>query len=179
MSDSYKAVINKEMQDAVDKIAYLPFGLMIDKWRWDVFAGKITPDNYNAAWWDLRAKYQGIKPPVERTEANFDPGAKYHIPANTPYLRYFLARILQFQFHKALCEAAGHEGPLHTCSIYGSEEAGKKLQAMLAMGASKPWPDALEAITGSRQMDAGPMLEYFEPLMGYLEEQNEGRSCGW
>lgn len=179
VSDSDKAVINKQMQDALDKIAFLPFGLMIDKWRWDVFAGKITPENYNAAWWDLRAKYQGIKPPVERTEANFDPGAKYHIPANTPYLRYFLARILQFQFHKALCEAAGHEGPLHTCSIYGSKEAGKKLQAMLAMGASKPWPDALEAITGSRQMDAGPMLEYFEPLMGYLEEQNEGRTCGW
>lgn len=179
VSDSDKAVINKQMQDALDKIAFLPFGLMIDKWRWDVFAGKITPENYNAKWWELRAKYQGIEPPVERTEEHFDPGAKYHIPANTPYLRYFLARILQFQFHKALCDAAGHEGPLHTCSIYGSKEAGAKLQAMLEMGASKPWPDALEAITGSRQMDAGPMLEYFEPLMGYLEAQNEGRTCGW
>ena len=179
VSDDPKAVINKQMQDALDKIAFLPFGVMIDKWRWGVFSGKIKPENYNAAWWDLRREYQGIAPPVERSEADFDPGAKYHIPANTPYLRYFLARILQFQFHKALCDAAGHQGPLHTCSIYDSKEAGKKLQAMLEMGASKPWPDALEAVAGTRQMDAGPLLEYFEPLQGYLEEQNAGRTCGW
>jgi peptidyl-dipeptidase A len=179
VSTDDKAVLNKQMQDALDKIAFLPFGVMIDKWRWGVFSGKITPENYNAAWWDLRREYQGIAPPIARTEEDFDPGAKYHIPANTPYLRYFLARILQFQFHKALCEAAGHEGPLHTCSIYGSKEAGKKLQAMLEMGASKPWPDALEVVTGTRQMDAGPLIEYFQPLMAYLEEQNKGRTCGW
>ena len=179
VSDDPKAVVNKQMQDALDKIAFLPFGLLIDKWRWGVFNQDIKPEDYNAAWWKLRADYQGIMPPVERTEEDFDPGAKYHIPANTPYARYFLARILQFQFHKALCDAAGHEGPLHTCSIYGSKEAGKKLQAMLEMGASKPWPDALEAIAGTRKMDAGPMLEYFEPLTKYLEEQNKGRSCGW
>jgi len=179
VSDDPKAVVNKQMQDALDKIAFLPFGLLIDKWRWGVFSGDITPDRYNAAWWDLRREYQGIDAPVERTEADFDPGAKYHIPANTPYSRYFLARILQFQFHAALCKAAGHEGPLHTCSIFGSKEAGAKMETMLSMGASKPWPDALEAVTGTRTMDAGPMIEYFQPLMGYLEEQNEGRSCGW
>ena len=179
VSNSPEAVINKQMQDALDKIAFLPFGLLIDRWRWMVFAGAVTPENYNAAWWDLRRKYQGIDAPVPRSEANFDPGAKYHIPANTPYSRYFLARILQFQFHEALCKAAGHEGPLHECSIYGSKAAGDKLRTMLSMGASKPWPDALEAITGSRQMDAGPMIEYFAPLMSYLEKENEGRSCGW
>ncbi len=107
------------MKEALDKIAFLPFGKLIDQWRWDVFSGKIKPENYNAAWWKLREDYQGIKAPVERTEADFDPGAKYHIPANTPYVRYFTARILQFQFHKALCKAAGQEGPLHECSIYG------------------------------------------------------------
>jgi peptidyl-dipeptidase A len=179
ISDNEKGVINKQMQDALSKIAFLPFGKMIDQWRWDVFAGKIDAESYNAGWWELRKKYQGIVAPSERTEDLFDPGAKYHIPANTPYARYFLAHILQFQFHKAMCEAAGHEGPLHTCSVYGSKEAGAKLQAMLAMGASQPWPDALEKLTGTRKMDAAALIEYFTPLMKYLEEQNEGRTCGW
>ena len=178
-SDDPKAVINKQMQDALDKIAFLPFGLLIDKWRWGVFSGAIKPENYNAAWWQLREEYQGVQAPTQRSEEDFDPGAKYHIPANTPYARYFLARILQFQFHKALCETSGHEGPLHTCSIYGSKEAGAKMREMLAMGASKPWPDALEAVTGTRTMDATAMIEYFAPLMKWLEEQNAGRTCGW
>lgn len=179
VSENEKGVINKQMQDALAKIAFLPFGKLIDQWRWDVFSGKVSPDRYNAAWWELREKYQGVTAPVPRTEEHFDPGAKYHIPGNTPYARYFLAHILQFQFHKALCEAAGHEGPLHTCSIYGSEAAGEKLRAMLAMGASRPWPEALHALTGTREMDAAPLVEYFDPLMKYLEEQNKGQSCGW
>lgn len=178
-SEDPKAVINKQMAAGLEKIAFLPFGLLIDRWRWGVFSGAIKPEDYNAAWWKLRNEYQGVADPTKDGEADFDPGAKYHIPANTPYARYFLARILQFQFHQALCDAAGHEGPLHTCSIYGSKEAGAKLQAMLAMGASKPWPDALEAIAGTRTMDAGPMLEYFEPLAAYLAEQNKDRTCGW
>ena len=179
VSESDEAVINKQMQDALAKIMFLPFGKMIDQWRWDVFSGKVKPDQYNAHWWKLRAEYQGVMPPAERGEDSFDPGAKYHIPANTPYARYFLAHILQFQFHKAMCDAAGHEGPLHTCSVYGSKEAGEKLAAMLAMGSSKPWPDALEKLTGTREMDGAAVLEYFQPLMGYLETQNEGRTCGW
>lgn len=179
ISDNDKGVVNKQMQDALQKIAFLPFGKMIDQWRWDVFAGKTKPDSYNAAWWKLRAEYQGVAAPEARGEDTFDPGAKYHIPANTPYARYFLAHILQFQFHKAMCDAAGHEGPLHTCSIYNSKDAGKKLQAMLALGASKPWPDALEKITGTREMDASALIEYFGPLQAYLKEQNAGRKCGW
>ena len=167
------------LKSALDKIAFLPFGLLIDQWRWDVFSGETSPEEYNAAWWELRTKYQGIRPPVERTEADFDPGAKYHIPANTPYTRYFLARILQFQFHRALCEIAGNEGPLHRCSIYGSAEAGRRLGEMLAMGSSQPWPDALEALTGQRQIDATAIVDYFEPLAGWLEEQNSGQKCGW
>ena len=174
-----RAVINRQMQMALDGIAFLPFGKLIDEWRWGVFSGDITPENYNQAWWDLRTKYQGIAPAVERSEADFDPGAKYHIPANVPYSRYFLARILQFQFHRSLCETAGHEGELHACSIYNSEEAGEKLWNMLAAGASQPWQDTLEAMTGSREMDATAIIDYFAPLMGYLQEQNEGRSCGW
>jgi peptidyl-dipeptidase A len=174
-----KGIINVQMRDALDKIAFLPFGMMIDQWRWNVFAGKIKPEEYNRAWWDIRLKYQGIVPPVARSESDFDPGAKYHIPGNTSYLRYFLARILQFQFHRALCRAAGWKGPLHECSIYGNKAAGEKLRAMLALGASKPWAEALEAMTGEKQMDAGALLEYFAPLEGWLKEQNKGQQCGW
>jgi peptidyl-dipeptidase A len=174
-----KALINLQMKDALEKIAFLPFGKLIDQWRWDVFSGKTSPENYNAAWWTLRERYQGIQSPLARSEEDFDPGAKYHIPANVSYVRYFLARILQFQFHQALCQAAGHEGPLNECSIYGSKPAGAKLKAMLELGASKPWPDALEALTGTRQMDAGPILAYFKPLSDWLATQNQGKQCGW
>ncbi|UHQ56213.1 M2 family metallopeptidase [Microbulbifer sp. YPW16] len=167
------------MRQALDKIAFLPFGLLVDKWRWQVFSGEVDPSDYNKAWWELREDYQGIQPPVSRSEANFDPGAKYHIPGNTPYARYFLARIQQFQFHRALCEAAGHEGPLHRCSIYNNAAAGEKLRNMLAMGASKPWPDAMEALTGQRELDSSAIIDYFQPLMAYLEEQNQDRQCGW
>lgn len=159
------------LREALDKIAFLPFGIMIDKWRWRVFAGDITPDDYNASWWALRREYQGIAPPERRGEEEFDPGAKYHIAANVPYMRYFLARILQFQFHRALCEAAGLNGPLHRSSIYGSRAAGARLEKMLAMGRSRPWPEALEAICGTREMDAGAMLDYFAPLAQWLGQQ--------
>lgn len=167
------------MKQALDKVAFLPFGLLIDKWRWQVFSGEVKPENYNAAWWKLRREYQGVEAPVARSEADFDPGAKYHIPGNTPYMRYFLARILQFQFYKAACDQAGWKGPLHRCTFFGNKEMGAKFEAMLKLGASKPWPDALEAFTGSRQMDGGAMVEYFAPLQSWLEVQNKGRSCGW
>jgi peptidyl-dipeptidase A len=176
---SREAVINQQMKMALEKIAFLPFGKVIDEWRWQVFSGQVTPENYNAAWWALREKYQGVRPPVARTEADFDPGAKYHIPGNTPYTRYFLSFILQFQFHKALCEAAGHKGPLSECSIYGSEEAGRRFGAMLAKGASQPWQDTMYELTGTRQMDASAILEYFQPLRGWLKQQNKGQVCGW
>jgi peptidyl-dipeptidase A len=167
------------LKQAMDKIAFLPFGLLIDKWRWEVFSGQITPAQYNKAWWDLKAKYQGVAPPVERNEADFDPGAKYHIASNTPYVRYFMARILQFQFHRALCQAAGIQGPLHRCSIYKNKAAGERLNKMLSMGKSKPWPDALEAISRQRQMDATAILDYFAPLKKWLDEQNQGEKPGW
>ncbi|MFL5343378.1 MAG: M2 family metallopeptidase [Hyalangium sp.] len=174
-----KNLINLQMKDALDKVAFLPFGLLIDQWRWDIFAGKTSPKDYNKAWWALREKYQGVSAPVARSEQDFDPGAKYHVPANVPYTRYFLARILQFQFHKAMCEAAGYKGPLHECSVYGNKEAGKRLQAMLELGASKPWQDALFVMTGKREMDASPLIEYFAPLHQWLKAQNKGQTCGW
>jgi peptidyl-dipeptidase A len=175
-----RGLINVQMKAALEKVAFLPFGRMIDQWRWDVFSGKVKPSEYNTHWWALRRKYQGVAAPgAARGEDYFDPGAKYHIPANVPYMRYFLARILQFQFHRALCQAAGHQGPLHTCSIYGNKAAGAKLKAMLELGASKPWPDALEVLTGQRQMDATALLEYFAPLHAWLKEQNKGQQCGW
>jgi peptidyl-dipeptidase A len=164
---------------ALDKVAFLPFGLLIDQWRWKVFSGEIKPADYNAAWWEMREKYQGISPPVARSEADFDPGAKYHVPANVPYTRYFLARVLQFQFYRAMCREAGFTGPLYRCSFYGNKAAGAKLNAMLEMGQSKPWPDALYVLTGERQMDAGAMMEYFAPLKQWLDEQNKGKQVGW
>jgi peptidyl-dipeptidase A len=167
------------LRDALGKVAFLPFGLLVDQWRWGVFSGEISSDEYNAGWWAMREKYQGIRPPTERTEDLFDPGAKYHIPGNTPYSRYFLAHILQFQFHRAMCEMANHEGPLNRCTIYGSEEAGRRLNEMLEMGMSRPWPDALEALTGERELDATAIRDYFAPLQTWLDEQNENRSCGW
>lgn len=167
------------MQTALDKIAFLPFALTVDGWRWDVLSGETAPENYNTAWWDLRLKNQGLVPPGPRPADAFDPGAKYHIPGNTPYLRYFLSFIMQFQFHKAACEQAGWEGPLHRCSIYGNKEVGERFNAMLEAGASQPWPDTLEKFTGTRQMDGSAIIEYFDPLMVYLKEQNEGQACGW
>jgi peptidyl-dipeptidase A len=174
-----KATINAQMKLALDKITFLPWGKLVDNWRWKVMAGEIAPADYNAGWWKLRADYQGVAPPVARTEDDFDPGAKYHIPGNTPYTRYFLSFVLQFQFQKALCEAAGFKGPLHECDIYGNKVAGEKFMAMLKEGASKPWPETLEKLTGTRQMDATAIVEYFAPLMAYLKTQNEGRQCGW
>ncbi len=167
------------LRQAMDKVAFLPFGLLVDKWRWGVFSGKIPTDQYNKGWTDLRLQYQGIIPPVPRSEANFDPGAKYHIPGNTPYARYFLARILQFQFYKAACDIAKWKGPLHRCSFYGNKQVGARLNTMLAMGASKPWPDALQAFTGKREIDGTAMIAYFKPLMTFLQKENASAKCGW
>jgi len=167
------------MQQALAKVAFLPFGLLVDQWRWRVFNGDITADHYNTAWWQLRQQYQGLKAPTPRSEAHFDPGAKYHIAANTPFTRYFLAQILQFQFHRELCRTAGFTGPLHRCSIHNSAHAGEQLRQMMMMGASKPWPDALAVVANSRTMDATAMLDYFAPLHIWLDRQNQNRDCGW
>jgi peptidyl-dipeptidase A len=163
----------------LDRVALLPFALVVDQWRWKVFSGEIKPADYNKSWWELRRRYQGIAPPDARSEADFDPGAKYHVAANVPYARYFLAIILQYQFHRALCKEAGYTGPLHRCSIYGNKAAGAKLAKMLSMGASHPWPDALEALTGQSQMDATALLDYYAPLKKWLDEQNAGHNVGW
>jgi peptidyl-dipeptidase A len=167
------------MERALDGVAFLPFGLLMDRWRWQVFSGELTPDTYNEGWWELREQYQGVRAPVARRSDHFDPGGKFHIPNNVEYTRYFLAYILQYQFHRAACGMSGWDGPLHRCSIYGNEEVGSRFQAMLEMGMSRPWPDALEAFTGSREMDASAVVEYYAPLMEWLQEQNRNRQCGW
>ncbi len=167
------------LRKALEKVALLPFALLVDRWRWQVFSGETAPADYNTAWWDLVRKYQGVRPPVTRTEADFDPGAKFHIPANMPYARYFVAFILQFQIHRAFARQAGHEGPLHRYSVHGDTTAGKRLADMLAMGRSRPWPEALFALTGEREIDATALLEYFAPLERWLTEQNRGRPVGW
>ena len=167
------------MRSALDEVSFLPFGLLIDQWRWKVFSGEIPPTAYNQGWWELRRRYQGVMEPAARSEKDFDAAAKYHVPGNTPYTRYFLAEILQFQFHRALCQAAGQSGPLHRCSIYGNKAAGERLQDLLALGASRPWQEALKAATGQEQMDATAILDYYAPLKTWLDQQNRGRRCGW
>ena len=164
---------------ALDKIAFLPFALALDRWRWGVFSGEITPAHYNAAWWDLKHRYQGVVEPTARTEQDFDPGAKYHVAANVPYVRYFLARVLQFQFHRSWCRAAGWTGPLYRCSVYGNKAAGQQLARMLAAGQSRPWQDILADATGERQLDATAIVDYFEPLVAWLARQNQGKAVGW
>jgi len=176
---SREALINAQMRMALAKVSFLPFGLMIDRWRWGVFDGSITPDHYNQAWWELKAKYQGVAPASARGEEFFDPGAKYHVPGNTPYTRYFLSHILQFQFYKSLCEAAGQTGPLYECTFYGNPEAGRKFWTMLQHGSSQPWQATLKELTGSEQIDGGAVLEYFAPLQEWLKQQNQGKDCGW
>ncbi len=176
---SNEALINAQMRMALAKVSFLPFGLMIDRWRWGVFDGSIKPDSYNKAWWELKAKYQGVAPVSARGEEFFDPGAKYHVPGNTPYTRYFLSHILQFQFYKSLCDASGHKGPLYECSFYGNKEAGQKYWAMLGKGSSQPWQKTMKELTGGEKMDASAVLEYFAPLQAWLKQQNEGQSCGW
>jgi len=167
------------LKDALEGVAFLPFGLLVDQWRWKVFSGEISPGDYNKGWWELREKYQGVSAPLPRTEQDFDPGAKYHIPGNTPYTRYFLARILQYQFHRSLCETAGNDGPLNRCSIYGNKAAGDRLNKTLQVGLSRPWPEALEILTGQKSMDATAIIDYYAPLKGWLEQQNTGKTCGW
>ncbi|MBA8885481.1 M2 family metallopeptidase [Dokdonella fugitiva] len=174
-----KAVLNAQMKLALEKVAFLPFGLLIDKWRWGVFDGSIAADKYNEGWWQLRRKYQGLSSPVAAAPGDFDPGAKNHVPTNVPYMRYFLADILQFQFYRSLCDASGYKGPLSQCSIYGNKEAGAKYWKMLSQGAQQPWQQTLKELTGKEEMDASAIIDYFAPLYAWLQEQNKGKSCGW
>jgi peptidyl-dipeptidase A len=167
------ADIGNLLQRALAKVAFLPFGYSVDKWRWDVYSGKTKPADYDKSWWELREQYMGVKRPLPMQGDGFDAGAKYHVAADVPYARYFLAHLLQFQFHRALCREAGYTGPLHKCSIYGSEKAGKKLQAMLSMGTSKPWPEELKAVSGEDRIDGNALIEYFAPLKTWLDEQNK------
>jgi peptidyl-dipeptidase A len=167
------------MKMALDKIAFLPFGLMVDKWRWQVFDGSVDPAHYNDAWWALRLTYQGLVPPGPRPADAFDPGAKYHVAAGVPYARYFMAHIYEFQFQRAACAQAGWKGPLHRCSVYGQKAVGEKLQKMLALGQSQPWPETLKVFTGETRTDASAVADYFRPLDAWLTKQNKGEKCGW
>ena len=167
------------MKMALDKVAFIPFGLMVDQWRWKVYSGEVTPENYNTAWWELREKYQGVRAPIDRESNAFDPGAKYHVPGGVPYSRYFLAHIQQFEFHRALCEISGNTDPIHRCSIYNNKDAGTALNKVLEMGSSQPWQEAYKVLTGSEQMDATAILDYFAPLQTWLKEKNQGKQCGF
>ncbi|RWS27182.1 hypothetical protein B4U80_07684, partial [Leptotrombidium deliense] len=176
--NSKEALINYQLSMALQKIAFLPFAYIVDLWRWDVFAGKITVDNYNKKWWEYRIKYQGVSPPIKRSEHDFDPGAKYHVPADVPYVSYFVATFLQFQFHEALCKVA-KEAVLYECSIAGNKEAGAKLRNMLSYGSSIPWTRQLKQFTGAEKLSAKPILKYFEPLRIFLKKELKNEKIGW
>ena len=167
------------MKQALEGVVVVPWALMLDKWRSGVFNGEIDESNLNSSWWNLREYYQGISTSGERSEEYFDPGAKYHIPGNTPYTRYYLARIMQYQFHEALCKEMGFEGPLHECSIYGNKVAGEKIISTMALGESQPWQDTFENLTGSRKLSGKSILNYYAPLKDWLDDQNKDRTCGW
>ena len=177
--DATSDPISLLMQQALQGVVSVPWTLMLDKWRAGVFSGETSESQLNDSWWELREYYQGIGAPRERGADAFDPGAKYHIPGNTPYTRYYLAQILQYQFHESLCNQMGFEGPLHECSIYDNELAGKKLRAMLSLGQSQEWQVALEALTGTRSLSGKSMLNYYKPLKDWLDVQNTDRTCGW
>lgn len=173
-----EARINQLFLTALDKIVFLPFAFTMDKYRWALFRGQVPKDQWNCAFWKLRDEYSGIEPPVVRTEKDFDAPAKYHVSADVEYLRYLVSFIIQFQFYKSACIKAGQydptnpELPLDNCDIYGSKAAGDALHAMLSLGASKAWPDALEAFNGERTMTGKAIAEYFEPLRVWLEAEN-------
>uniref|UniRef100_A0A182LUT3 Angiotensin-converting enzyme n=1 Tax=Anopheles culicifacies TaxID=139723 RepID=A0A182LUT3_9DIPT len=179
--------LNQFYQAGLSKLVFLPFAYTLDKYRWEIFRGDVKPDHYNCKFWEMRSKYSGLEPPVERTESDFDAAAKYHVSADVEYLRYFVSYIVQFQFHRAACEKAGQyvkgdpEKTLNNCDIYQSAEAGNALKQMLAMGSSKPWPDAMEVLTGQRKMSADALIEYFQPLYDWLVKENKalGAFVGW
>lgn len=182
-----EAQINQLYRVGLSKLVFLPFAYTVDKYRWGIFRGEIKPEEYNCKFWKLREEFSGIEPPAVRTEEDLDAPAKYHVSADVEYLRYLVSFIVQFQFHKSACEKAGEFVPgdatktLQNCDIYQSKEAGNVFKAMLAMGSSKPWPDAMEVLTGQRKMDAGPLLEYFKPLNDWLVKKNKeiGAHIGW
>lgn len=178
-TNSMEQDMNFLYRQALDKVAFLPWSYIVDQWRWAVFNGTLTNNTWNAGWWSLRTKYQGVVPPVARSNTDFDPGAKYHIPNNMPYVRYFVAYILEFQFYQELCNAAGHTGPLHQCDFYQSKSAGTLLSNMLRIGAARPWKEALQIVTGQSSMNASAILTYFQPLMTWLQQQNQGQCFGW
>ncbi|KAH9396896.1 hypothetical protein TYRP_003196 [Tyrophagus putrescentiae] len=186
-ADVEKINLNYQMKMALDKVAFLPFAYVMDKWRWDVFGEVATTETaMNRRWWEYRLQYQGLSPPVadrKRNERDFDPGAKYHIPAGVEYVRYFASHVLQFQFYERMCKTVAGitEQNLYTCDFDGNKEAGAALMAMLAQGSSRSWPDILESFIGSRTMSLGSLNKYFKPLNDYLDKfiADKGIKVGW
>ncbi|CAH0729159.1 unnamed protein product, partial [Brenthis ino] len=185
--DDLESNINQLYKMILDKIVFLPFAYLLDLYRYGVFRGTTTESDYNCHFWKLREAFQGVEPPAPRSEADFDPAAKYHVSADVEYMRYYISFIIQFQFHRSLCQIAGEYSPgdsnklLSNCDIYRSTAAGNAFGKMLQLGSSKPWPDAMEVLTGQRRMDASGVLEYFEPLHEWLKAENErtGEYIGW
>ncbi|XP_034947061.1 angiotensin-converting enzyme-like [Chelonus insularis] len=178
--NDYETTINFLMLMALRKVVYLPFAYIVEQWRWRVFSDGVA--DMTAKWWELRLQYQGIIPPIPRIERDFDPGSKYHIPADIPYINYFVGVVIQFQLFESFCDISGHTGDLHTCDIYKSQEAGRLLSEILSLGSSSNWQEIIRIMTRGKmnRIDVNALLRYFEPLNEWLQQENRMEPIiGW
>ncbi|NWI33356.1 ACE2 enzyme, partial [Sula dactylatra] len=171
--------INFLLKQALTIVGTMPFTYMLEKWRWMVFRGEITKQEWMKRWWEMKREIVGVVEPVPHDETYCDPAVLFHVANDYSFIRYYTRTIYQFQFQEALCKAANHTGPLHTCDITNSKAAGQKLRQLLEFGRSKPWTQALENVTTDKHMNAMPLLHYFEPLYKWLQKNNSGRYIGW
>ncbi|NWW89629.1 ACE2 enzyme, partial [Rhynochetos jubatus] len=171
--------INFLLKQALTIVGTMPFTYMLEKWRWMVFRGEITKQEWTKRWWEMKREIVGVVEPVPHDETYCDPAVLFHVANDYSFIRYYTRTIFQFQFQEALCKAANHTGPLHTCDITNSTAAGQNLRQLLELGRSKPWTQALEGVTGEKYMNAAPLLHYFEPLYKWLQKNNSGRYIGW
>jgi peptidyl-dipeptidase A len=163
------------LKEALNYAVFIPWSagtmFMFEK---ELYYDDLAPEQWNKRWWELTAKYQGIAPPTPRGEEFCDAATKTHINDDpAAYYDYALSFVLLFQIHDHIAREILHEDP-HDTSYFGRKEVGAFLKSILEPGASVDWKALLVEKTGS-PLSAKPMLRYFEPLMGWLKEQNQGR----
>ena len=163
------------LKEALNYVVFIPWSAgVMTEFEHDLYATDLSADQYTARWWDLKKKYQGIVAPNERGPEYCDPASKTHINNDAAqYYDYALSFVLLFQLHDHIAGKILHQDPRAT-NYYGSKEVGTFLQGILEKGASGDWRKMLKEKTGE-DLSARAMLSYFEPLMGYLKEQNKGR----
>ncbi|UYZ63832.1 M2 family metallopeptidase [Hymenobacter weizhouensis] len=163
------------LKEALNYAVFIPFASgVMSEWENSFYADKLPADQLNARWWQLCKQYQGIVPPTARGENYLDPATKTHInddPAQ--YYDYALSYVILFQLHDHIAKKILKQDP-HATNYYGSKEVGQFLADIMRPGSSKDWRTVLKEKTGE-DLSARAMVEYFEPLMAYLKQQNKGR----